>query len=252
VTVVLRSSVPIRWASIASLPGQLREALIGEIRSAVAATARALVEDEVLELVGELWSCRGASPLRRNGDAHSTIQPDGVPFSLVRTPRARDRPRATEVPLRTLERFSSSDALGADVKRRLFRGRSTRDYDDALSALSNGLGLKESAVSTAFVRASKDDLNLLNGRLLAGMTFVAVFLDGALLTDHTRLVALGIRQDGRRLGRGRREGAREDGELVHDLLAILQERGLTLTRRAVLVLHGPKALGKAVRVSFGD
>ena len=34
---------------IVSLREQLRETLISEIRSAVAATARALVEDEVLE-----------------------------------------------------------------------------------------------------------------------------------------------------------------------------------------------------------
>lgn len=42
-----------------SLREQLRETLIGEIRSAVAATAHALVVDGVLEPVGEPWSRKG-------------------------------------------------------------------------------------------------------------------------------------------------------------------------------------------------
>ncbi len=52
---------------IHGLREQLRETLIGEIRSAVGTMARALVEDEVVALVGEPWSRKGASPLRRNG-----------------------------------------------------------------------------------------------------------------------------------------------------------------------------------------
>lgn len=62
---------------ILSLRDQLPETLIGEIRSAVAATARALVEDEVLELVGEPWSRKGESPLRRHGATTSMIHLDG-------------------------------------------------------------------------------------------------------------------------------------------------------------------------------
>jgi transposase-like protein len=236
---------------IVSLREQLRETLIGEIRSAVAATARALVEDEVLELVGEPWSRKGESPLRRNGTTTSTIHLDGEPCLLERA-RVRDRNMASEVRLQTLQALSSRDALDADVKRRLIRGLSTRDYDDALGALSGGLGLKKSAVSAAFVRASKKDLDLLNGRSLAEMTFVAVFLDGTFFAEHTCLLALGITQDGRKVVLGAREGASENSELVKDLLAGLRERGLVLTQRALFVLDGSKALGKAVRETFGE
>lgn len=77
---------------IVSLREQLRETLIGEIRSAVAASARALVEDEVRELVGEPWSRKGESPQRRNGATTSTIYLDGEPCLL---PRGRGpRPRS--------------------------------------------------------------------------------------------------------------------------------------------------------------
>jgi hypothetical protein len=67
------------------LRAQLREVLVAEIRGAVTQTARALVEDEVLSLVGEPWSRKGDSPLRRNGATTSTIYLDGQPCLLPRS-----------------------------------------------------------------------------------------------------------------------------------------------------------------------
>ncbi len=59
-----------------------------EIRVAVAATADQLVEDEVTSLVGEPWSRKGDSPLRRNGRTETTIFLDGEPH-LLRRARVR-------------------------------------------------------------------------------------------------------------------------------------------------------------------
>ena len=242
---------PSPMGEILSLRDQLREVLFAQIRTAVAATAQTLIQDEVRSMVGDPWSRKGESPLRRNGVTTSTIYLEGEPCSLVRG-RVRDQSRGSEVPLQTLQALASRDALDADVQRRMVRGVSTRDYDDALGALADGWGLKKSAVSAAFVRASKKDLDLVNGRPLGEMTFVTVFLDGTFFADHTCLVALGITQDGKKVVLGLREGASENSELVKDLLADLKERGLTLTRRALFVLDGSKALGKAVRETFGE
>lgn len=52
--------------------------------------------------------------------------------------------------LNGVEALRSRDALDEDVKRLLIRGVSTRNYEDALTNLSEGLGLKRSAVSSAF------------------------------------------------------------------------------------------------------
>ncbi|MCP4006455.1 MAG: hypothetical protein GY725_19935, partial [bacterium] len=65
----------------------------------------------------------------------------------------------------------------------LVRGISTRNYDAALTSLSDGLGLKRSAVSSAFQRASQKDLDALNGRPLGEWTFVAVYIDGVGFAD---------------------------------------------------------------------
>ena len=44
-----------------------------------------------------------------------------------------------EVRLQTLQALSSRDELDEDVKRRMIRGLSRRDYDDAMGALAAAL-----------------------------------------------------------------------------------------------------------------
>jgi hypothetical protein len=62
---VHRKSRPAIEESALDLRRQVREGLVDMIHEAVAATARQLVEDEVATLVGERWSRKGDSPLRR-------------------------------------------------------------------------------------------------------------------------------------------------------------------------------------------
>ena len=229
----------------------IREGFLAEIRGAVAATARQLVEDEVNELVGEPWSRKGASPLRRNGHTTTTMFLDGEPH-LLRRPRVRDEKEGSEYPLESLQALRSRDALDEDVKGRMVRGITTRNYEDTLTTLSDGLGLKRSAVSAAFRRAAQKDLDSLNGRSLSDWTFAAIYIDGTGFADHTCVVAMGLENDGTKRILGVVEGATENSELVRDLLANLQERGLKTARRALFVIDGSKALRKAIRDVFGD
>ena len=235
---------------VLDLRREIREGLISEICTAVAATAHQLVEDEVISMVGEPWSRKGSSPLRRNGHTETTIFLDGEPH-LLRRARVRDQNVGSEYPLQTLRALRSRDALDEDVKARLVRGISTRNYEGALTSLSEGLGLKKSAVSSAFQRASKKDLDALNGRSLSEWTFAAIYIDGTSFADHTCVVALGLEKDGTKRILGVREGATENSELVRDLLENLQERGLTLTSRALFVIDGSKALRKGIHDVFG-
>jgi len=230
---------------------QVREALIEEIRLGVVRTAQQLVEDEVLELVGAPWSRKGDSPLRRGGGTDTRIFLDGEPVILPRT-RVRDIEQGREVAPSSVRALCSRDALDDDVKRLLVRGISTRNYEETLTQLSAGLGLKRSAVSSAFRRASQKDLDALNGRSLSEWTFAAVYVDGVSFKDHTCVVALGVARDGRKRILGLREGATENAALVTDLLESLLERGLTLPSRALFVLDGAKALRAAVERVLGE
>ena len=229
---------------------QEREALMCAIQGAVVSTAEQLVQDEVTELVGAPWSRKGESPLRRGGRTKTRVFLDGEPVHIDR-PRVRDRDEGCEVPLQTVGALTSRDALDDDVKRLLVRGISTRNYDAALTSLSDGLGLKKSAVSSAFQRASKKDLDALNGRPLGESTFVAVYIDGVGFADHTCIVAMGVTTDGQKRILGLREGATENAAVVTDLLEELVERGLQLCQRTLFVLDGSKALRRGVENVFG-
>ncbi len=223
---------------------------MAQIKNAVVATAQEIVLGEVEELVGKPWARKGDSPLRRGGTREGRIFLDGEPFPLT-VPRIRDLGENREQSLETYQALASRDALDGDVERRLIQGISTRKYEAALSSLAEGYGLKKSAVSSAFKRASQKDLDALNGRDLRKWTFLVVYIDGTVFKEHTCVVALGITTKGEKVILGVREGATENAVLVSDLLDNMEERGLTLTRRVLFVLDGAKALRTAVLRRFG-
>ena len=228
----------------------LRAFILSSLRETVASFVDQLVHDELVSLVGEPWSRKGTSPLRRNGSCETTIVMDGEPYAFQR-PRVRNQDTGREVPLASVKALQSRDVFDDEVKRQAVRGVSTRDYEGTLTTLSEGLGLKKSAVSQAFQRAAQKDLDELNGRRLEDRTFPVVFIDGIHFKDVTCLVALGITSKGQKVILGIREGATENSTVVRDLLEDLMERGLTLTEPSLFVLDGSKALRKAVRQVFG-
>ena len=238
--------------SVIDLRREVRELLVAEIRASVAETVNQLVADEVHDLVGDPWSRKGDSSLRRNGMITSTIFLDGEPHLLTRARGSAIKIRGRNTPLQTVLALRSRDALDEDVKARLVAGLSTRKYDGALTSISEGLGLKKSAVSSAFRRAAQKDLDALNGRSLADWTFAAIYIDGTSFAEHTCIVAMGLEIDGTKRILGVVEGATENAELVRDLLENLQERGLETTKRALFVIDGSEALRKAIRDVSGD
>ncbi len=128
-----------------------------------------LVEDEVESLVGPMWSRKGDSPLRRGGSMQARVFLEGEPEHMKRA-RVRDVVSGTEHPLQTVAALSSRDAFDEDVHRLVARGVTTRNYDAALGRISDGLGLKRSAVSKAFQRAAQKDLDGMNQRPLGDVT----------------------------------------------------------------------------------
>ena len=225
--------------------------LVSTLRGAVLATAQQLVEDEVESLVGPMWSRKGDSPLRRGGSTQARVFLEGEPVHMKRA-RVRDVVSGTEHPLQTVAALSSRDAFDEDVHRLVARGVTTRNYDAALGRISDGLGLKRSAVSKAFQRAAQKDLDGMNHRPLGDVTYAAVYIDGVGFGDTTCIVAMGLSSDGTKQILGVLDGASENSTVVIDLLDSLEERGLTLTSRALFVLDGGKALRKAVKAKFGQ
>jgi hypothetical protein len=92
---------------------------------------------------------------------------------------------------------------------------------------------QKSAVSSAFVRASKKDLDALNGRPLGEWNFTTIYIDGAWFAEHMAVVTMGIATDGRkhRPARGRDTRAQDEAmEWCRDGLSL---DGLQRSRVAV-------------------
>lgn len=87
---------------------------------------------QVVSLVGQPWSRKGDSPLRRNGHTTTTMLLDGEPH-LLRRARVRDQDVGSEHPLQTVQALRNREALDEEVKARLIRG-STRNYADGLTS----------------------------------------------------------------------------------------------------------------------
>ena len=222
----------------------IREDLRTRMRASVLNVVAELFAQEMAELCGVPWSRKEPGRLRSGGTEHGTIYLDGrrVP---VKYPRTAGPAGSRALP--TYQALRSGDLLGEEVQAKLLRGVSTRDFEDVVSAIAGGTGLKRSAVSRAFTRASTKSLVELNSRDLSNHLFVAIFLDGiGFGTETTLVVGLGITIEGEKVVLGLREGHTENADLVGEFLDSLTARGLALEERFLAVLDGGKALRHAV------
>lgn len=222
----------------------IREDLKTRMRASVLSVVSELFEEEMAELCGKPWSRKEPGRLRRGGTERGTIYLDGRRVA-VKYPRTAG-PEGSRA-LASYQALRSGELLGDEVQAKLLRGVSTRDFEDVVSAIAGGTGLKRSAVSRAFTRASTKSLTELNSRDLSKHVFVALFLDGiAFGAETTLVVGLGVTREGEKVVLGLREGHTENADLVGELLDSLVARGLALEERFLAVLDGGKALRHAV------
>jgi transposase-like protein len=222
----------------------IREDLRTRMRASVLNVVAELFEEEMTELCGAPWSRKEPGRLRSGGTERGSIYLDGRRVA-VKYPRTAGTEGSQALP--SYKALRSQDLLGGDVQAKLLRGVSTRDFEDVVSAIAGGTGLRRTAVSRAFTRASKKSLEELNSRDLSKQSFAVLFLDGVGFgADTTLVVGMGITSNGEKVILGLREGHTENADLVGEFLDSLVARGLVLEERFLVVLDGGKALRQAV------
>jgi hypothetical protein len=83
-------------------------------------------------------------------------------------PRVRRIDGGGELALKSYARFQSPGGTPHAVLRRMVRGVSTRDYEDAVDRARDGFGEARSSVNRDFVRASAADVKALAERRFEG------------------------------------------------------------------------------------
>jgi transposase-like protein len=235
---------------MAEVVGLLQEGVGHLLREAGLALMNLVMEEEVRHLAGERHQ---QHPDRR---AHRWGQEDG--YCVVdgqKVPIRRSRVRSKEnreQRLGSYELFQRSAPLEQAVWDKMMRGLSTRNYGAVVQDFRQAYGIEKSAVSDTFIAASREKLKELLERPLGELNLCAVLIDGTPFRDRQMIVALGIRNDGRKTVLGLREGATENATVISELLSDLAGRGLDFSVPRLYVLDGGKALAAAVRRHAGE
>lgn len=227
------------------------ELLLRSAKDALLATAMELMKQDVERLCGKAFSRKFQdNRCHRGGSETTSLMVDGGKHSLK---RPRVRKDGEEVPLPSLEKMRDLELLDQDMLSRVVRGVSTRNYEAVVNGFADKTGIKKSSVSRAFKRASKKDLDNINGRDLSGHKFVGILIDGTGVGGSCQVVAVGITDNSQKIPLGLKEGTTENAEVVKDLLTSLTARGFTFASdRLLAVLDGGKALRAAVKALWGD
>lgn len=226
------------------------ELLMESAKNALLATAMELMKQDVERLCGKAFSRKlSEDRCHRGGSETTSLMVDGGKHSMK---RPRVRKDGEEVPLPSLEKMRDLELLDQDMIRRVVRGVSTRNYEGVINGFADKTGIKKSSVSRAFKRASKKDLDIINGRNLSEYKFVGILIDGTGVGGSTQVVAVGITDKSQKIPLGLKEGTTENAAVVKDLLTSLVARGFAFASdRLLAVLDGGKALRAAVKALWG-
>jgi len=224
---------------------------VGElIRQAGLQLIQLVMEREVSELAGERYRHGEEKQKFRWGKERGWCRIDGQKVPLERR-RVRDEQRR-EVKLGSYVMFQRDPEHDSRLWQELMRGLSTRQYGRSVRRFAEAYGIEKSVVSEQFIETSRRKLKQLMERPLHDLKLCAVMMDGIAFDGDLFVVALGIGNDGVKTVLGLRQGPSENAEVVGDLCADLEQRGVDFSQRRLYVLDGARALTAAVKKRAGD
>lgn len=229
-----------------------REARLALIQLSIPVSLVAAVEEmneEAEELGGERYA-RGkkASPW---GSNDGSIYLADQKVSVV-VPRLRNRKTDKEVRLPSYERLQHPGLIDEMALKRVMKGLSQRDYEEAAVQIPSTFGIKKNSVSRRFIKASGKKLREFLERDLSGYDFVAVVIDGKTYAGNQIVVALGVTMEGEKILLGFTEAKTENYEICKDFLRRLINRGLRDDQEILFVVDGAKGLRKGIKEVFGE
>jgi putative transposase len=235
---------------MAEMVGWLRQGVGALIREVGLRMMELLMEEEVREWVGERSQPQPDRTANRWGKerGYCVVMGQKVPIERPRVRTTDDQ----EVRLGSYEMFHRGEPLTETVWEKLMLGLSTRTYGRAVREFAEAYGLEKSAISEHFIEASREKLKAMMERRLDKMRLCALLIDATPFAGQQMVVALGIRQDGKKTILGIRQGATENATVVGELLSDLMNRGLDFAAARLYVLDGGKALHTAVKKYAGE
>lgn len=232
----------------------IREGLLETVVRAGIEAVQLVLEQERSEICGNMYTHKKKNERSayRGGHTKGELVLGGRRLQIDR-PRARSV-NGKEVSLPSWKHFSNEDILNNRALEQMIIGVATRKYERSLETLPLGIktrGTSKSAVSRRFVALTRNNMDMQLSSSLKNLDIICIMIDGIHFADHVILAAIGVDIDGNKHILGLTEGATENATACKDLIAKLNDRGLSSERSFLFVLDGAKALSKAVKDSFG-
>lgn len=229
-----------------------REARLALIQISIPVSLMVAVKemrDEAEELAGQRYARGKINGPWGSNDGSIYLADQKV--SVV-VPRVRNRKTDKEVPLASYERLQHPGLIDEMALKRVMKGISQRDYEEAAVTMPATFGIKKNSVSRRFIKASGKKLREFLERDLSGYDFVVVVIDGKTYAGNQIVVALGVTMEGEKILLGFTEAKTENYEICKDFLRRLINRGLRCDQEILFVVDGAKGLRKGIKEVFGD
>ena len=156
-----------------------------------------------------------------------------------------------EIKLHSYKKLKEPEGFSEELLTKALRGMSCQKYSDTVVEAAEAFGVSASSVSTHIIAATAKQLEEFKERSLSSFAPFAIFLDTIHRAGEAFIMGLGIDTVGKKMPLGLWQGATENHELVEELIADMQRRGLQVSRRIIWITDGGKGIIKALRDRFG-
>lgn len=238
------------WEVIEQLELDVRVELIRELIPLGLAEVGRMLDEDVQRLAGPKHARKGSGEeaAYRHGTNPGSVRLGGQRHP-VRVPRVRGH--AGEVRLETYDRLhGAAGEVDEGLFRKVLLGISCRDYEAAVEAVPGAIGLSKSTVSREFKKATARQLKAFQERDLSELDVVALFLDGKTFADDEMVIALAVTMAGDKVFTGFVQTDTENRRALTTFLRSQKDRGLDLSKGALVVIDGAKGLKSAVTKVF--
>ena len=170
----------------------------------------------------------------------------------IRVPRIRNTNINQEVSLKSYEALQNPTIVDNAILAMVVNGISCRKYERAAETIPETFGIKKSAVSKKFIKASAKKLKELLDRDLSQEDIIAIFIDGKTFAENEIVIAMGITINGEKKILGFVETSTENSRVIKAFLRrLVENQGLSIEKEILFIVDGAKGLSKGIRSVFG-
>jgi len=228
-----------------------REGINNFLHDCLKLLAELLLNDEVIEIVGERHERRSDRTASRWGSQPGsvTLLEQKVPIGK---PRVRTRGGGSEIELEMYKQLNDPNFLNEQAGAKLLAGLSARNLPKTLEKILDGRGVGRQTVSRRGIAEMSKQLEIFKNRTFENTDFVAVFIDGVGLGERVFVTAVGLEKSGMKRVLGFEQGSTENSGICRKLISNLIDRAILDEGGGHLfIIDGGKGLHKAIKEVFG-